>query len=591
MDTVSPTSQTPNQDTSNRYTALSSGVLAMPNLYAVSAVTVFLLYAMLTLFMITIVELGFLDADIAVMIGVLVAIAQFAFGPWIMDLTLRWLYTISWVEPSQLPDHLQAFVHRVCRSQGMDFPSFGIINDGAPQAFTYGHRPNNARIVISRGLMELLEPEELEAVVAHEIGHARHWDMVLMTIVNLVPLLCYYTYRTLMMSGKGKGKSRNNMWPIALGAYVLYVITEYIVLWFSRVREYYADRFSGALTNNPNALVRALVKIAYGLAAQDSHFEKREEEVELPFKKRTTERARRELTGSGAIGVLNIFNREAAVNLVMSSSSSSEGSSGHLSIERVKDAMQWDLWNPWAEFFELHSTHPLVAKRLQHLGVQAAVMGQEPQVLFNRTKPESYWDEFFVDVFIIALPVLGILAGIGIMFALEIGSFWGNLMYLGIPAALCGIGGLIKTFYRYPAAWFPNLTVEKLMQQVKVSPVRPVPATLTGTIIGKGVPGLVYSEDFVLRDQTGIMFLDYHQPLAIWNFLFGLLKAGEYQGKNVRVSGWFRRSTIPYFEISRIEVPGALIAPRRCHTRMATILWYVFLFLLGCGMIGYLSQS
>jgi heat shock protein HtpX len=129
------------------------------------------------------------------------------------------------------------------------------------------------------------------------------------------------------------------------------------------------------------------------------------------------------------------------------------------------------------------------------------------------------------------------------------------------------------------------------MQQVKVSPVRPVPATLTGTIIGKGVPGLVYSEDFVLRDQTGIMFLDYHQPLAIWNFLFGLLKAGEYQGKNVRVSGWFRRSTIPYFEISRIEVPGALIAPRRCHTRMATILWYVFLFLLGCGMIGYLSQS
>jgi len=218
--------------------------------------------------------------------------------------------------------------------------------------------------------------------------------------------------------------------------------------------------------------------------------------------------------------------------------------------------MQWDLWNPWAEFFELHSTHPLVAKRLQHLGVQAAVMGQEPQVLFNRTKPESYWDEFFVDVFIIALPVLGILAGIGIMFALEIGSFWGNLMYLGIPAALCGIGGLIKTFYRYPAAWFPNLTVEKLMQQVKVSPVRPVPATLTGTIIGKGVPGLVYSEDFVLRDQTGIMFLDYHQPLAIWNFLFGLLKAGNIRERMCASAAGFDAQRSPISKSHELKCPA-----------------------------------
>ena len=300
---------------------------------------------------------------------------------------------------------------------------------------------------------------------------------------------------------------------------------------------------------------------------------------------------RRDLAGSGAIGALNIFNRDAALNLVMSSSSTAPSGGSRISVERVKDAMQWDLWNPWAEFFELHSTHPLVAKRLQHLGVQAAVMGQEPLVLFNRTKPESYWDEFFVDLFVMSLPFLGLLAGAGALFALELEFLRINWPYLGIPVALCGIGGLIKTLSRYPTAWFPNQTIEKLMQQVKVSPVRPVPATLSGTIIGKGVPGLVYSEDFVLRDQTGIMFLDYRQPLAVWNFLFGLLKAGEYQGKTVRVSGWFRRSKIPYFEISRIEVPGTSIPHRHCHTRMASIAWYVLLILLGCGMIGSLVQG
>ena len=95
------------------------------------------------------------------------------------------------------------------------------------------------------------------------------------------------------------------------------------------------------------------MKIAYGLAAQDSHFEKPEEDLDLPFKfrKKTVDRTRRDLSGSGAIGVLNIINREAALNLVMSTSSAANESSGHLSIERVKDAMQWDLWNPWAEFF------------------------------------------------------------------------------------------------------------------------------------------------------------------------------------------------------------------------------------------------
>jgi Zn-dependent protease with chaperone function len=585
----------PDSNSSKKYSAFTVGALAMPNLYLISIFTVFLLYAVLTLAFVTVVELGYLDKDFALVIGIVFAIIQFTLGPWIMDLTLRWLYTISWVGAQDLPDHLQTFVNRVCLDNRMQFPSFGIIEDGAPQAFTYGHHPNNARIVISRGLIDLLSPEELEAVVAHEIGHAKHWDMVLMTIVNLVPLLLYYIYRSLMQSGKGKGsgKGKNNAWPVALGAYILYIISEYIVLWFSRIREYYADRFSGIATGNPNALVRALVKIAYGLAAQDSRFEETEEGEETNKKERAAMRTRRELTGSGAIGALNIFSRDAALNLVMTSSSMKKtegGGSDRFSVERVKDAMQWDLWNPWAEFFELNSTHPLVAKRLQLLGAQAVVMGQEPLVLFDRIKPESYWDEFLVDLSIMALPVLGILSGLGLLFVLEIGLTGSNIFYLGIPVFLMGTGGLIKTLYRYPANWFPKQTVEKLMGPVKVSPVRPVPATLTGTIIGKGVPGLIYSEDFVLRDETGIMFLDYNQPLAVWNFMFGLLKAGEYQEKNVRVSGWFRRSKIPYFEISRIEVIGGFIPPRYCRTRIASLCLNILLMLAGCGMIGYLVQ-
>ena len=149
----------------------------------------------------------------------------------------------------------------------MKVPWFGLIHDGAPNAFTYGHHPNNMRIVITQGILDLLEPEEVEGVVAHEIGHGKNWDMLLMTVVQLVPLLLYFLYRTALQAG-GRGKDNGYRIAVAVGAYVLYVASEYIVLWFSRCREYYADRFAGRVTGNPNALASALVKIGYGLAAR-----------------------------------------------------------------------------------------------------------------------------------------------------------------------------------------------------------------------------------------------------------------------------------------------------------------------------------
>ena len=88
------------------------------------------------------------------------------------------------------------------------------------------------------------------------------------------------------------------------------------------------------------------------------------------------------------------------------------------------------------------------------------------------------------------------------------------------------------------------LSVTGLLHKVKVSNVRPVPARLRGTIIGKGVPGLIWSEDFVMRDGTGILFLDYRQPLRIWEWLFGLFRAGDFAGKAVEVVGWFRRAPV-----------------------------------------------
>ena len=521
-----------------RHAQIRAGMLALPNLFVRSVATLIGLYAILGLVLITIAEFGGVGVPVAV--GVFAVIIQFTLGPFIMDLSLRWLYRMEWVAPARLPNHLRRFVKEVSNDKNIRFPSFGIIDDGAPQAFTYGHRPNNARIVISRGLLEILDEDEAEAVVAHEMGHAIHWDMFLMTIAQLVPLLLYYIFRATVDSGgskSGNKKGGGGAIYITIAAYILYIVSEYAVLWFSRTREYHADRFAGEVTNDPSALAAALVKIAYGLAGRDP---------------KTKEKGSSSRSSNlEAIGALGIFDSRAARSLAITSYSAVPAELGDGGEENLKGAMRWDMWNPWAKWYELNSTHPLVANRLRYLSDQAVQMGREPYVVFDEVQPESYWDEFLFDLGIYLLPGIVVLFLVG-SFALPalFGADVGRIPFLIVAL----LGGAMWTKFRfsYRGGVFPEMSVAAVLKKVKVSAVRGVPCKLKGTVIGKGVPGLIFSEDFVMRDDTGIIFLDYRQPLGIWEFFFGLMKAGQYQGEEVIVEGWYRRSPVPYIEIASI---------------------------------------
>jgi Zn-dependent protease with chaperone function/Zn-finger nucleic acid-binding protein len=584
----------------DRLRDLASGMLPLPNLLLRSAGVLFLLYGILGLILIALVELNMLSTGLAVGIGVAIIILQFVFGPWLMDLSLRWIYKFSWVRLEELPPHLGDFVTRVAGEQNMKVPWIGLIHDGAPNAFTYGHHPNNMRIVITQGILDLLEPAEIEGVVAHELGHGKNWDMLLMTIVQLVPLLLYFVYRTALQSGRGKDNAYRI--PVAIGAYILYIASEYIVLWFSRCREYYADRFAGNVTGNPSALASALVKIGYGLAARGQ--ERPAEaaaDAEPAGKKGKQKKKESPIFSIDAIGAMGIFDRRSAVAMVASSAAVGLGRSStgtatvapSVSKENLKSAMQWDLWNPWATFYELNSTHPLVAHRLQYLSDQAAVLGHEPYIVFDRRKPESYWDDFAVDLLVMFLPLLLLLAGLGLAFGLAAAAAGGilpaaairgpasALALVGLPIVGLGVGMFLKTILVYRGKYFAPLSVSGLLHKVKVSNVRPVPARMRGTIIGKGVPGLIWSEDFVMRDSTGILFLDYRQPLRIWEWLFGLFRAGQFAGKAVEAVGWFRRAPVPYLELKSITVDGVT---RNSYARHARYAGAILLVVIGAGL-------
>ncbi|MCH7589009.1 MAG: M48 family metalloprotease [Chloroflexi bacterium] len=448
---------------------------------------------------------------------------QYALGPWILEL----IYKIQWKDMHSVDPVLAQFVDNACAAKGIPVPRFGLIDDGNPNAFTFGHYPGDARVVVTRGLIEKLSPEELQSVVAHELGHIAHWDFVVMTVAAIVPLLLYMLFMSLRFGGgRRRGRSGGTFAIIAIASYIAYILSHYIVLLLSRVREYYADQFAGEVTGNPEALSTALVKVAYGLATE-AKGEKRDNVRML------------------AARTLGIFDPKSAQALALAGAAT-----GTTSIQSMESAMKWDLWNPWGAIYELSSSHPLAAKRIRALERQTKSMGKVPRFSFRLEKPESYWDEFLVDLFANYLPLLG--AVIGGLLAVQLAASGSVLAAAGAFLIVVSAAWWIKRWFSYNHNFEEQRTVANLVDEVKVSAVRSIPCTLEGEIIGRGVPGLFYSEDLVLQDHTGFITADYRQPIRFLEFLFGWTKADQLIGQRGKVMGWYRRAPRPYIEMRKI---------------------------------------
>jgi heat shock protein HtpX len=498
----------------------------MANLFVRSALVLVLLFGLLFGVGMAVLTIWGAPPWIAVVFALGIVFLQYLLGPWILQLVFK----IEWRDLATVDPELAAFVGRTCAEKKIPIPRFGLVHDGNPNAFTFGHYPGDARLAITTGLLERLSPPERQAVVAHELGHIAHWDFVVMTVAAAVPLLLYLLYRFTLSSGKGSRRGSSSYAAIVgLVSFVVYLISNYIALLLSRVREYYADRFSGEVTGDPEALSTALVKVAYGLAAAPK--DKKKDDTRMI-----------------AARPFGIFDPKAAQGLALASAAT-----GAVSAESMESAMKWDLWNPWAFFFELGSSHPLPAKRIRALERQSEAQGQVTHFSFRAEQPESYWDEFLVDLITNYLPLLGLILGLALaavaFFSLEL--TWGAA---GIPLLLLSLGSWLKRRFSYRHRFDQARTVRSLIEEVKVSAVRAIPCTIEGQVIGRGIPGLFFSEDLVLQDESGFIVLDYRQPLRIFEFLFGWIKAEKLIGQRGRAMGWYRRAPNPYLELRHLQL-------------------------------------
>lgn len=522
-------------------------------LFGISMITITCLYGLLAGVVILAVLLLGGDVLYAIIGSIIVIVIQFLISPWLTDLSMRWFYKAKM--NAEIPEYLRVFIDEECKKHNVKFPKIGLIDDGAPNAFTYGRTKKDARIILTRGIFELLKEEEVKAVVGHEMGHIVHRDMLFMTAAQIVPLVLYAVYEALTRNNDGDSDS-NKAAIVGYIAYILYIICQYIILWLSRTREYYADEFSANEIKSPNALAEALVKVGFGLSTQSSSNKKHD------------------VNKNNALG---IFDSKTSKSLTISAMDEKG-----VSKDKIKNAMKWEMWNPWAKWFEFNSTHPLISKRLQALSKLSTKYNQEPYIVFDLKKEESYVDDFLLEIFIAFLPAFFLIATLVCLF-ININTEDGNFMYTGIGLLLTTIFGYIK-FNRAHKKGYKETTVSDLLGEVKVSHITSVPCTLKGTIIGRGNPGCIFNEDFVIKDKTGIIFLDYNQPLNIINKIFALFKSKEYFDKEVEVEGWYRRSPVPYVEIYKYTVDGKV---KKIWTYSLSKFMYFILFAISIFLILY----
>lgn len=172
------------------------------------------------------------------------------------------------VSPQEAPE-LHGMIDRLCALADMPKPRVGIADMRAPNAFATGRSPERAVVCVTTGILQTLDAEELEAVLAHELSHVAHRDVLVMTLASSAGIAAGLLMRAAQFGGMGR-RDRNAL-PVVLVAILVsllvYAVSFLLLRLLSRYRELSADRAGAYLTFKPRALASALQKISGETAA------------------------------------------------------------------------------------------------------------------------------------------------------------------------------------------------------------------------------------------------------------------------------------------------------------------------------------
>jgi heat shock protein HtpX len=304
------------------------------------AVLFAIIYAIVSIFM---SAMGVHNFYFYVMFAVVIVGIQYFAGPKIVEMTMR----VRYISRQEFPA-LHTMVAELARRAKIPTPRVGISEAGVPNAFAFGRSVNDGRVCVTKGIINLLSEDELKAVVAHEISHLKNRDVLFITLLSVIPLIMYRIAFHLLFFGRFSRRRDSGGYTVLVGlaAFLFYFITNLLVLYASRIREYFADRGAIQLGNSPHHLATALYKLVYGSAKTPREHLKEIEGIKAFFLNDLS-RARREIQELSQLDL---------------------DRSGTIDAYELKFLQDKPLRLSFTEhLMEIMSTHPNMLKRIQHL--------------------------------------------------------------------------------------------------------------------------------------------------------------------------------------------------------------------------------
>ncbi|MCY7284848.1 MAG: M48 family metalloprotease, partial [Cyanobacteria bacterium CAN_BIN43] len=458
-----------------------------------------------------------------------------AVSPWLLDALLARTYQLQPLTLLELERHSPEAVRLLkrCGQRQQPIPRLGLLPDAAPLTFTYGYLPNNARIVVSRGLLEELSEDEIAALYAIELAHIVHWDFAILSWITTVAQLPHWVYWQVASWGDRQRDRVLQTVAVAVSsvAYGLYRFLRLPGLALARMRHYYSDRTATELTGNPNGLTRGLVKMAIGM---DQEIQRRGytspllESLDL-------------LIPVGTSQALREFPSPAL--------------------------LEWDRSHTYRQWLAINNSHGALGDRLNLLGMYAKHWRLESELDWGTHKNQNDNRRFLLQ----AAPFLGIAVGLAI--ALSLWSFgwvadkagWLGLSWLwGDRSILIGsplIGFSVGTFWRINA-FFPdikrNLQITSdllpLLSNPTALPIDSQPIRVQGKLLGRKGFGNWLHQDLLLDTETGLIRLHHTSSLGVFKDLMPQpIRPQKLMNETVTVTGWFRRGVSPWIDVETIQ--------------------------------------
>jgi heat shock protein HtpX len=272
---------------------------------------------------------------------------QYLIGPTIIKATTK----LHYLKPGENPWFENTVKEFTGKSQ-MLMPRLAIVPDKTPNAFVFGRTSSNVTLALHEGLLTSLNKDEVRSVIAHELGHIKHKDYIVMTVLSALPLIAYIVAQTMFraaMWGSYSKRRRDEegnvgLVLVAVGviSFIVYIISFLSVMRLSRLREHYADAYSAYVTGSPRSLQSALSKITYGLSiAPPASSEARAFYIEDPTM------AKQEIS--------TLMKKKQEYDL---------DKDGVLDERELQQAMEKEAKSTWNQLNNLFATHPPTFKRI-----------------------------------------------------------------------------------------------------------------------------------------------------------------------------------------------------------------------------------